>query len=306
MKKMILGLLFVAASHLVAGQIVNVVSVDRLPADVGTFFNPTVSPQGDFLLVSDAGYSGLVKIDLATNQKTVLSTAISAGYDPVISPDGKKIAFREITYNDRLRYVSVKSIDLDAPKAVVEEMKPTRSFSGMSLASGSLKMAQGKKEISKNALRVGQANEMPLLTNEDMLPVIYRNGVRTVVAPNGTDKTYIWASISPNGKKMVYTVTSPPQCTYVCDIDGKNPVALGYINAPQWIGNENIIGMNDKDDGHVMLSSTIEVVSIDGKKSQKLTDNSMIAMYPSASADGKVVAFNTVEGGIYIMNINFK
>ena len=305
MKKILLGI-FVAVSHFTAAQIVDIVSVKKLPVDAGYFF-PTVSPQGDYLLVSGNGYNGLVKIDLATNLKSVLSTEPSSGYYPTISPDGKKIAYREDSYKAGLRYVSVKSINLSSPNTVaVEEMKPARDFSGMCMSNGSLKMAQGKKEIRKKSGNTIEANESPLLVIEDMLPVVYKNGIRTVLAPNGTDKTYIWASISPDGKKMVYTVTSGTVCTYVCDINGKNPVALGKVNAPQWMGNSHIIGMNDQDDGHVYTSSSVEVVSIDGKKRQTLTSGSMIAMYPSASGDGNTLAFHTVEGGIYIMNINFK
>ena len=307
MKKFLLGIL-VAASQFATAQIVDVVSMRQLPADMGTFYFPTVSPQGDYLLVSDTGYKGLVKIDLATNKKVVLSTASSAGYYPSISSDGKKIAFREDSYQNNLRYVSVKSLDLSSSKVVAkEEMKPCRNFSGMQMANGLLKIAQGKKETLKKMERAaGRMSEPPMLVIEDMLMVIYKNGIRTEIVPNGKDKTYIWASISPDGKKIVYTVTTPPVCTYVCDMDGKNPVALGQLNAPQWLGNNCVIGMNDKDDGHVVTSSSVEVVSIDGKVRRRLTPDSMKAMYPSASADGKVVAFHTLAGEIYVMNINFK
>ena len=295
----------VAASQWAAAQIVDVVSIQQLPVDVGTFYHPTLSPQGDYLLVSDQGYNGLVKIDLATNQQTILSTASSAGYSPSISPDGKKIAFREVSYRDKLRYVSVKSIDLSAPKTVVEEMTPSRNFSGMRMTTGALKIAQGKKEVSKKIGNAIQASDPPLVTSEDGVIVMYKNGVRTELAPNGKDKRYVRPSVSPDGTKLVYTMVIP-ESTWVCDIDGKNPVALGYLNTPQWLGNQCIIGMTNKDDGHTVLSSSIDVVTVDGKTRQTLTPASMKAMCPSVSADGKTVAFYTDNGGIYIMNINVK
>ena len=304
MKKLFLGI-FVLASQLVAAQIVDVVSMKQLPADIGTFYFPVVSPQGDYLLVSGAGYEGLVKIDLATNQKTVLSTAPSAGYQPSISADGKKIAFREVSYKDKRRYVSVKSIDLSSPETIVEEMPPSRDFSGMHMTTKALKIAQGKKEVSKKLGNNIQVSDPPLVTSEDGVIAMYKNGVRTELTPNGKDKRYLRPSVSPDGTKLVYTMIVP-ESTYVCDIDGTNPVALGYLNTPQWIGNNCIIGMTNKDDGHVILSSSIDVVTVDGKIRQTLAPASMKAMSPSVSADGKIVAFYTDNGEIYIMNMNVK
>ena len=283
MKKILL-VIFIAVSQFALAQIADVVSLKQLPVETGAFHHPLLSPQGDYLLVSDQGYNGLVKIDLATNQKTILTTAPYAGYQPSISSDGKKITHREVSYKDNLRYVSMKSFDLSSPKTVVEKMPPSRDFSGM---------------------RKTTVNNPPLVISENGLIVIYKNGIRTELAPNGKDKRYVRPVVSPDGKKLAYTMVIPT-CTYVCDIDGKNPVALGYLNTPQWLGNNCIIGMTNKDDGHVVLSSSIDVVTIDGKTRQTLVPASMKAMFPSVSADGKIAAFSTEDGEIYILNINLK
>jgi len=304
MKKIFLGI-FILAFQLTAAQIADVISINRLPADGGTFYYPVVSPSGDYLLVSNAGYSGLVKIDLATNTQTVLSTAPFAGYYPSISADGKKIAFREDSYQDNLRYVSVKSVDLSSSSVKpVEVTPPSRDYSGMRFTKGTLKIAQGKKEIRKNIETAAQGKEQPLLTIENGLMALYKDGARTELAPNGKDKSYIWASISPDGTKIVYT--TPPHRTWVCDIDGQNPVALGHVSAPQWLSNNAVIGMNETDDGNTITASSIVAVSADGKTRQTLTPASMIALFPTVSADGRVAAFHTPDGEIYCMNLNLK
>jgi Tol biopolymer transport system component len=95
--------------------------------------------------------------------------------------------------------------------------------------------------------------------------------------------------------------------TFVCDINGENPVSLKKLNAPTWLNNEWVIGMNDKDDGDQVITSEIIAVTINGKIRQTLTTPfAKIAMYPAASADGKQIAFNSEKGQIYIMNIELK
>ena len=79
------------------------------------------------------------------------------------------------------------------------------------------------------------------------------------------------------------------------------------LNAPTWLNNEWVIGMNDKDDGDQVITSEIIAVTINGKIRQTLTTPfAKIAMYPAASADGKQIAFNSEKGQIYIMNIELK
>lgn len=108
-----------------------------------------------------------------------------------------------------------------------------------------------------------------------------------------------------DGKHIVYTVAA--YGTFVCDINGENPVSLKKLNAPTWLNNEWVIGMNDKDDGDQVITSEIIAVTINGKIRQTLTTPfAKIAMYPAASADGKQIAFNSEKGQIYIMNIELK
>ncbi|MGC3977246.1 MAG: hypothetical protein QM751_02830 [Paludibacteraceae bacterium] len=123
------------------------------------------------------------------------------------------------------------------------------------------------------------------------------------MTPNGSEKSYIWPSVSPDAMHIVYTVAS--KGTFVANIDGSNVKSLGKLNAPKWAGNKFIVGMNDIDDGEKLISSTIKVVSVDGKFSKTLT-SPVNAMYPSASADGSKIAFNTEKGEIYIMNVELR
>ena len=89
---------------------------------------------------------------------------------------------------------------------------------------------------------------------------------------------------------------------YVCDLKGNIVAELGKLHAARWLDNNTIVAMNDTDNGVVITSSAIVAASLDGKR-QTLTDASMKAMYPYASADGKKVVFTTDEGETYMINI---
>jgi Tol biopolymer transport system component len=120
-----------------------------------------------------------------------------------------------------------------------------------------------------------------------------------VLSPNGKGLSYIWPSISPDGKQIVYYVSG---AVWTCNIDGSNVKRIGNFRAPRWYNNNVVVGMNDIDDGHVVTASSVVAYSLDGKK-QVLTSANIMAMYPYASADGKKIVCSTPTGEAYLINI---
>jgi len=111
------------------GQVLHVTSIDKvnLPEQAAV---AAISPQGDYLLLTSATNQGLTKLDLATNQTQVLSTAASAGHNVKISPDGQTVVYREGSFNEKhLRLSSLKSVNL-ATGASQVLVKPTRDLQG--------------------------------------------------------------------------------------------------------------------------------------------------------------------------------
>jgi Tol biopolymer transport system component len=120
-----------------------------------------------------------------------------------------------------------------------------------------------------------------------------------VLSPNGKGLSYIWPSISPDGKQIVYYVSG---AVWTCNIDGSNVKRIGNFRAPRWYNNNVVVGMNDIDDGHVVTASSVVAYTLDGKK-QVLTSGNIMAMYPYASADGKKIVCSTPTGEAYLINI---
>ena len=125
------------------------------------------------------------------------------------------------------------------------------------------------------------------------------NGKTTNIDPQGRS-SYLWPALSPDGKKIVY-YAAYLGC-FVCNLDGSNPVSLGNLRAAKWLDDNTVVGMRDADNGDYVTESVVLAKSLDGKET-KLTPETMIAMYPTATADGKKVAFSTVQGEVYVINL---
>lgn len=121
-----------------------------------------------------------------------------------------------------------------------------------------------------------------------------------------TEKTVAIYGLPSRPMEQSYYIKLPAKVHSSPICDGSSPIRIANLNAPVWLGNEWIIGMNDKDNGERILSSSIEAVSIDGQKHQTLSDPSTIAMFPAVSTDNSSIAFNSDNGDIYLMKINIK
>ncbi len=157
--------------------------------------------------------------------------------------------------------------------------------------SGSENVANSVSSENNNALRVD---------NSDLKLNLYRNGVKTVLSPHGSDVNYVWTSLSPDGTMIMFNTCKG---TGICDLQGKEIINLGNLNAPVWYGSRYVVGMDDNSNGNYYTSSHIVIASIDGTVRQTLTDADEVAMYPAVSAENGHVAYNTIDGHVKVMKI---
>lgn len=277
-------------------QVLNVTSIEQvtLPERASV---AAISPQGDYLLLTNAVNQGLTKLDLTTHQCQVLSTAPSAGHNVKISPDGQTVVYRESSFNKKhLRMSSLKSVNLSTGATQVL-VKPTRDLQGYAVDATSAGVVN-KGKFSKKAIGNAKAQNVPVLSIDKGQLMITVNGKTRKLSPNGDQYSYMWASLSPDGTKVLYYQAA--HGTYVCDLDGSNVRKVGKMRAPVWYDDQTIVGMIDLDDGEFIYASTIVAATLDGT-TQTLTGDATIAMYPHA-ADGKI-AFSTPAGEAYIINV---
>lgn len=303
MKKAIIPLcVFLFSCSLTFSQGVRVISNEQVPLPATeSGYSPVLSPAGNYILITGNDLKGLRKYDLATKQLQTLTTDRGAGFDVQISEDGNFIAYRSQQYKDRLRYTSLRALNISNGKQseIIKESRDLEKFiikEGTLLAveNGTLKTKRlaGKKPSSTPAISSIKQGQLYMTQNKKT----------TLLSPAGTGINYLWTSMSPDGKKLLYYVIEQGKA-YVSNPDGSNPASLGTLRAPKWMGNNWIVGMVDYDNGEVITSSKIVAIAADGSNRTDLTDSSVIATNPSGSADASKIVYNTADGKVFLMNI---
>ena len=301
MKKLLLFFLVIA--QIALAQQINVLSIEKIKAtDTGGYFYPKISPDNQFILMTRGNYSGLYQYSPVSKSLKTLNEDPGAGYKVQISDDGNTVLYNKTELIRKLRHNSLISQTIsNGEKKVL--VAPTREQITGKMVNSNPVYVKNRSLVKSNSVK--PTDNLYLITIENQKMVLYKNGVRAELTPSGANASYIWPSISPDNKNIVYTVTG--KGTYVCSVTGKNVTSLGKLNAPSWAGNKFVVGMDDRDDGEKLISSSLIITSIDGKLRKKLeTPTGINAMYPSASKDGSRIAFNTDRGEVYLMHVELK
>ena len=277
MKKLLL-IAACAFGMMANAQLLEIQSVKKLPISTGEEMKVAgFSPAGDYILLTNDIDKGLIRYDLATGTQTQLTDALGAGWAVKISRDGKDIVYREMTIGeDKLVRHDIMKMNMAKQETSV--------------------VAKAQRDMT-NLVHANNANSVTI--NEDLHMVVVKNGKNIVLTPNGKEESYNWASISPDGKSILYYVAL--KGCYVCDLTGNNVQFVArHCRAPQWYNNNIIIGMADEDDGKFLTASAIVAYNLQGK-GQILINKENMAIYPYA-VEGKI-AFSNAGGEVYLMNV---
>ena len=126
------------------------------------------------------------------------------------------------------------------------------------------------------------------------------NGEERVFSPVDSWAGYLWASLSPDGKKVAFFAAG--KGIVVIDLRGQMLAMLGKYEMPCWYNNDYLVAQNAKDDGHQFTSSQIVLLKADGTWQAELTKPVSMAMQPTCGG-GKIV-YTTIDGLLYEMKIN--
>jgi Tol biopolymer transport system component len=273
-------MLFVAACLLslaASAQVLEVVSMQQLPITAQADMKVAgVSPAGDYVLLTNGSNKGLQCYDMASQTLTTITEADGAGYNVQLSQDGKEVVYRETSFDrNNLRQNKIIRMNMSNQRQNV--------------------VARSQRDMKLMAT----SDNLTTVVIADRKIVLKHNGLSTTLAPNGMNESYLWPSVSPDGKKICYYVAG--KGCFVANIDGSNPQFIARdCRAAKWYNNNTIVAMADEDDGHFTTASAIVAYSLNGQK-QVLTSNKIIAMYPYAAEN--MIVFSTLKGETYMLNI---
>lgn len=259
-----------------------------------------LSADGSFVATYMPSEGGIVKIMVADGQQSLLAPGQNL-YDIALSADGSQMVYSQATYGkDHLRKVQLQATNLLTGKTQTV-VKASRTLgAGVAFNGNTVTAVQGGRARVK-ALDGQSAAQAPVATiNYGHLDVTV-DGVTTTIDPQGRG-SYIWPSVSPDGTKVLYWLIGGG--AFVCNLDGSNPVSLGAMRAPVWMGNDTVVAMDEiEGQAQQVTGSAIIAKNIHTLEQQVLTPYEMKAQYPSASLQAKKIAFTNPEGQIYIINL---
>ena len=276
MKKIFLSLAL-AISMMASAQVFEVGQLTKLNTPTDTDVKVAgVSADGSYVLITNGSNHGLRRYDVATGKTTTITTAAGAGYNVQISNDGQEIVYRETKFDKQgLRKNDVIRLNLATAKTAT--------------------VAKGQRDM----MAMANTGANVSVSINDRKIVLKKNGKNIVLAPNGSQESYIWPSVSPDGTKLCYYVCG--NGCWVANLDGSGKQYIGHgVQAAKWYDNNTLVAMDAEDDGHFTTASAVVAYTLDGKK-QVLTNGSMIAMYPHVA--NNVIVFSTLDGETYMLNV---
>lgn len=262
-------------------------------------FHPQFNTSGEMLAFTSESYVGLNVYRFTDKAVVKVTEEAGAGFQPVFSNNNDKVFFKNTIYESRLRKEGLKSYDF-ATNRHSEMLTPRRNMKQpQSYQNGVVVFAETK--LVKSTFGRTKAPVKEYIWSDGSNLNIFRNNKIQRLNPVKGANGYVWASLSPNGKMILFTAAG--EGTFVCDLNGKIVAKLGYLNAPVWYNDNFVVGMQDKDNGDYVTESKILMKSLDGKTEKVLSSSDQIAMYPTAAVTANKVAFNTAKGEIYVVEL---
>ncbi|MGE4287262.1 MAG: TolB family protein [Salinivirgaceae bacterium] len=267
MKGLIPFLFIIFLSLELNAQEIKVTKIEKLELEHPAYF-PKFGNSAEVLLFSGEQYKGLSIYYLATQKEQLITQAAGAGVKASMLEDGS-VLYRTSTFNKGRKQTEEKIFI--AGKEINYQAKSTAGFM----------VATDGKRIKLSGTGFSEKSFAPL-----------------------GEVYYLWASLSPDKTKIVFTAAG--RGSYVIDIKGTILTYLGYLNAPKWLTDHWVIGMNDTDDGHQIISSNVVAAHIPSGKRIDLTETnaSLIALYPEVSPDGNRIVFQSQKGEIYLLDVS--
>ena len=294
MKKLTIMLILAAIMLPVMAQQVETVSLKRLLEGVeGPAYYPVLNDRGDRLLFLTE--DGVLKLyDIADNVTTVITRDRVAGNDACFGGDGKVYFVTQQVGENHLVYRTGQCYDMAAGRAEQLTAPQHGAVRAVPATRGGALKAPGRNYASSSD--IGNA-----AWTEGSRVHVTVDGEERVFSPVDSWAGYLWASLSPDGKRVAFFAAG--KGIVIIDLRGQIVAMLGNYEMPCWYNNDYIVAQHATDDGHQFTSSQLLLLKADGTWQAELTKPASMAMHPTCGG-GKIV-YTTIDGLLYEMQINF-
>ena len=275
-------------------QEVEVTSRQRLLEGVeGPAFYPVLNTTGDRLLFSTQ--DGALKCyDFADDVTAVVTRDYVAGNDACWGGDGKVYFVTQETGDNRLIYRTGRCYDVRTRETATVTQAQHGAVRVVPATRGGALKAPGGQNYASSA-DIGSA-----AWTEGSRVHVTVNGEERVFSPVDSWAGYLWASLSPDGKRVAFFAAG--KGIVVIDLRGQMLAMLGNYEMPCWYNNDYLVAQNAKDDGHQFTSSQLMLLKADGTWQAELTKPASMSMQPTCGG-GRIV-YTTIDGLLYEMRIN--
>lgn len=291
--------LFIACAFSSANAQLRASTIEKLPLDPSHQWNqPQFSPDGRYIYFTTLDFNGIWEYSIESKNSRVITADAHSGFGFALSKDGKQIAYRRSMNDGRTRERTQELVLLDLSTGASRIAASGGEVSTPTFVQNELTYtAGGKLELPSRTASV----ESILLGIENTKIAMSRSGKKVLLDPLGNG-SYVWPSLSPDDEKVL--AYDMGKGTFVCDVDGKNVLLLGRLDAPTWTRDGKwIVYMDDKDDGHNITSSEIWASSQDGsEKVQLTTTDRVLEMYPSCSPTENKIVCSSLGGELYVIS----
>ena len=300
MKQLFTTFFFAVLASLSACSQSVIVENKRTLVDSCGFF-PQLSADGNHLLFAPTDASSLFLKDLRTGLVTTVAESGLPGFDARFDADGQIYYVTQELRPGNLVYRTAHRYDPATGKSTV--VTPAQHGAVYLVPTRFGFTVVGEHRSWKSTEKLGRW----VYTRGSTLYIV-DNDKATALQPAGECAGYLWASLSPDGLKVMFEAVG--KGLYICDLTGKVIHQLPAASMPTWFDNNHFVAMTNTNFGAQRINGTyIYISNLDGTHVEPITEpgeHGEQAVMPCVVGNNVVYSCAATHGEVKMITVKIK